>query len=793
MGLSASQARLLSLTSRLSSLELQAQSISNSKSRLADEGTAASKAYSDALEKQTMKVYSGTNPDGVSIYKDATANNLTSPGAVSDTDKQRFIKNQSGQLLVNDVVLAAYNTSGGKLENFLNGLSLTASSPAAKQQIFETTLTNNLTASVASASSLMTTRTDTVPSGQYTPVLGFSTNYNDSAIFQALNSINPTNYKANPTASNVVCFYSNSDNNSTNDFDMTAATAALMTEVSGVTSATTTALTSVLQNAFGSKWSLVADQITAAAQRAETDTKNFYNSKESTYVNFSGNTDNTAAVKVLDANTNDIYDDSYGSDELYIDRSEEVKTFLSFFDQECQNINGNQSVGTTGTYSDETNGSITQSANKATKVPMSYSMGSVYGALGAADTPNVVNFYGDGTRSSTNDVNMGAMLNALANQVNGVTSSTANAVLSVLQSSYGSDWANIAPQLIAAVNQAKVNTANFYNGQGANFNPNWDFTPGSNAGTMAKTANTNQVWNDTCGDNELYVDQNQEIKTFLSYFDQARAGIMATTYSSVSETDGSTNRPATGSGTGSSNNVVGHEQIMTQVTVADSNASSVSMQNALQSISDSLNAISSNFGDVASISTYKNNLDSIISALKGGASVSDEAVNIKPLLESIPGTTTLKPAMDQVDITSKFAQYNYDSSSADYYEAVFDQLKEGGGFTTSDDNMNNSQWLQTQITAGNLYLYENDKNGDTVNISWTSGDSTLQEETNDSDVARAEAKYQTTMADISAKDNKFDLQLKNIDTEHTAIQTEVSSVNKVIEKNIDKSFKMFDA
>lgn len=792
MGLSASQARLLSLTSRLSSLELQAQSISNSKSRLADEGTAASKAYSDALEKQTMKVYSGTNPDGVSIYKDATANNLTSPGAVSDTDKQRFIKNQSGQLLVNDVVLAAYNTSGGKLENFLNGLSLTASSPAAKQQIFETTLTNNLTASVASASSLMTTRTDTVPSGQYTPVLGFSTNYNDSAIFQALNSINPTNYKANPTASNVVCFYSNSDNNSTNDFDMTAATAALMTEVSGVTSATTTALTSVLQNAFGSKWSLVADQITAAAQRAETDTKNFYNSKESTYVNFSGNTDNTAAVKVLDANTNDIYDDSYGSDELYIDRSEEVKTFLSFFDQECQNINGNQSVGTTGTYSDETNGSITQSANKATKVPMSYSMGSVYGALGAADTPNVVFFYQDGSDNSSNDVNKGAAWSALAGQLNGVTGSTANAVLSVLRSSYGSDWANILPQLTAAINQAQTNTTNFYYDQCMNYQT-YSGHDDNNTVTIAMTAGTSQVWNDSHGLNELYVDQNQEIKTFLSYFDQARAGIMATTYSSVSETDGSTNRPATGSGTGSSNNVVGHEQIMTQVTVADSNASSVSMQNALQSISDSLNAISSNFGDVASISTYKNNLDSIISALKGGASVSDEAVNIKPLLESIPGTTTLKPAMDQVDITSKFAQYNYDSSSADYYEAVFDQLKEGGGFTTSDDNMNNSQWLQTQITAGNLYLYENDKNGDTVNISWTSGDSTLQEETNDSDVARAEAKYQTTMADISAKDNKFDLQLKNIDTEHTAIQTEVSSVNKVIEKNIDKSFKMFDA
>ena len=42
MGLSASQARMLSLTARLSDLELRAQTIENAKIRLSDESAAAS-------------------------------------------------------------------------------------------------------------------------------------------------------------------------------------------------------------------------------------------------------------------------------------------------------------------------------------------------------------------------------------------------------------------------------------------------------------------------------------------------------------------------------------------------------------------------------------------------------------------------------------------------------------------------------------------------------------------------------------------------------------------------------
>ena len=41
------------------------------------------------------------------------------------------------------------------------------------------------------------------------------------------------------------------------------------------------------------------------------------------------------------------------------------------------------------------------------------------------------------------------------------------------------------------------------------------------------------------------------------------------------------------------------------------------------------------------------------------------------------------------------------------------------------------------------------------------------------------------------KDKELELELQQIQSEHNAIETEIDSVKKVIEKNVDKSFKTF--
>lgn len=140
---------------------------------------------------------------------------------------------------------------------------------------------------------------------------------------------------------------------------------------------------------------------------------------------------------------------------------------------------------------------------------------------------------------------------------------------------------------------------------------------------------------------------------------------------------------------------------------------------------------------------------------------------------------------------------NYNKSAGDYYAATFDEIKQGGYVTESDENMRSKEWLDRAVNAGYLRLYEpkTQSNGTTKleNISWTSGDTNIQEVEDTTQTAKAEAQYEATMAQIQAKDKKLDVQLKQIDTEHQATQTTIDSVKKIIEKNIDRSFKMFQA
>jgi len=144
------------------------------------------------------------------------------------------------------------------------------------------------------------------------------------------------------------------------------------------------------------------------------------------------------------------------------------------------------------------------------------------------------------------------------------------------------------------------------------------------------------------------------------------------------------------------------------------------------------------------------------------------------------------------------------STGYKYYQELFDNMTKNGyncpdGATANTTNENSSEWLQSQIDGGNIFLYEFDSTGgsagtgDYVNVSWTSGDASLSEVTDSTQTAKAEATYETTMANIQSKDKRFDTQLSTIDTEHTATQTEIDSVKKVMQKNIERSFKIFDA
>ena len=121
MGMAAGQARLLSITSRMSDNELRAQLINNSKMRLATESSKASEAYVAALN-ETQMMFTNYGPDDTSSYQELTFNSLT---AYNPYNNQYALSNPSGQVLVSEKDAQNYVNANGSLDRFLESNGLT--------------------------------------------------------------------------------------------------------------------------------------------------------------------------------------------------------------------------------------------------------------------------------------------------------------------------------------------------------------------------------------------------------------------------------------------------------------------------------------------------------------------------------------------------------------------------------------------------------------------------------------------------------------------------------------------
>lgn len=77
-------------------------------------------------------------------------------------------------------------------------------------------------------------------------------------------------------------------------------------------------------------------------------------------------------------------------------------------------------------------------------------------------------------------------------------------------------------------------------------------------------------------------------------------------------------------------------------------------------------------------------------------------------------------------------------------------------------------------------------------IDWRSdGTGTFKDTYDETDDELARAKYEADSTKIQGEDKRLEMELKQLDSEHKAVQTEVDAVKKVIDKNIQKSFKTF--
>lgn len=131
-------------------------------------------------------------------------------------------------------------------------------------------------------------------------------------------------------------------------------------------------------------------------------------------------------------------------------------------------------------------------------------------------------------------------------------------------------------------------------------------------------------------------------------------------------------------------------------------------------------------------------------------------------------------------------------AKAKWYTNLFERMNEGGYKTLEKGLANSQEWLQFALESGLITMEQVNKDGDWVSTMYLNS-SDITESTVDIDITIAEAKYTKTMNQIESKDKRYDLELKNIDTEHTSLQTEYDSIKSVMDKNVERNFKMFEA
>ena len=104
MGLSASQARLLSITARLSDNELRSQTITTAKMSLANKTSEASAAYLDALNESEL-MFATYDAEGNKVLQKLTGTSLTEYGILKN---QYGIINTDGQIMVSETDATNY-------------------------------------------------------------------------------------------------------------------------------------------------------------------------------------------------------------------------------------------------------------------------------------------------------------------------------------------------------------------------------------------------------------------------------------------------------------------------------------------------------------------------------------------------------------------------------------------------------------------------------------------------------------------------------------------------------------
>ena len=133
-----------------------------------------------------------------------------------------------------------------------------------------------------------------------------------------------------------------------------------------------------------------------------------------------------------------------------------------------------------------------------------------------------------------------------------------------------------------------------------------------------------------------------------------------------------------------------------------------------------------------------------------------------------------------------------------YYVHLFEQISAAGGCQEIDPQYEagaeGNEWLNNMVNSGRVIISvynQTKKEWTETNVATSTNANYLQEVQDDTDLKKAEAEYEHELDIINRKDTKYDQDLSKLETERTSITTEMESIGKVRDDNIERTFGIF--
>lgn len=742
MGMAAGQARLLSITTRMSDNELRAQLINNDKMRLATKSAQVSEAYTTALNEAQM-MFTNYDADNKTSYKELTYNALT---AYNPYNNQYAISNASGQVLVSETDATNFKNANGDLNTFLASYGLEYST-----DYFSSLISTN----VVNEGSINIGTTDK-PVIVEAPYLAYKTGKFDADNNEISNYISFADYSevGGATLEEVLQNMYNGVDKTHPGYDATKSSLDYLTYTGDLAN---------YEKAYSSMLELINDKMSTELQGTSWVKSNYTYKFSNAYEAFVSDTvgaGNTweGWLEVLSG----LIGDKTSKSGLYEYASDEGAAYL---DQLKKFVDDNNKNYFESSYYNETpgakQGSLTYEQSGADTIL-------TYKDADASDSDEGMQF--KKTTSGTGDTYTLILKKEDGSDMplTGVKSGTSPSE-KITYTYYVNDDGTISPtggstECKVQIDANMFNEDNYESGklkdtkllEGiVDFEKNTDDnrkTVGAQVVKEIQNGITN-IWDYAASD-----DTND---AFSKFTDAKLAGGKFQTFMEAAKKF--------------YKDMFGDE-------IISNPTSSDDILFKMNNIEELKKAINNKANDTAN----DNNATAEAKAKAKAAAESFKKIYDVYILDCVMNTYG-EPKFTWIDQNNKNANGEH---KAQWYTNLFNRMKTGGYKTLQDGLASSTEWIKFAFESGLVTLEQVDCSN-TWNSTTYSNCSDITEQTNSTAVTIAEAEYTAQMNKIQNKDKMYDLELKNIDTEHNSLQTEYESIKGAIDKNIERTFKIY--